>query len=208
MCGLHEYGQDHWGSCVESNHGFRCAHDDSRRCRRGFGVSDTNWLRRLLPYCAENRRAVALVVVGAIGATGAETVAPLIVRTIVDDVAIAGRRSLTPFLVMLSILGVLGFCFGFARRWYAGMVSYGIEARLRIEIVRAMQRLTGGQQDRLCRGQVASRMFSDVVTELWVSSGHSHPGLEHGGGPGRVWEGAAGLVRFREAGPCGTESRD
>lgn len=118
--------------------------------------------RRLFGYFARHRRALILAGLGAVGASIAETAAPLLVRRIVDDAGHVGNDTLTGWLAVLVIVGVLGFALGFARRWYAGSLSYGVDSDLRNEIFRVLHRLDGKQQDSLRRGQLLGRATSDI----------------------------------------------
>jgi ABC-type multidrug transport system fused ATPase/permease subunit len=121
------------------------------------------WIRRLSGYCWRWRRAVLLGLVGSLGVTGIAVLTPLVVRHVVDEVILAERQSLAPWLGLLVLAGLGRAGFAFLRRWYAGQFQYGLERDLRMDLFRSLQYLDGAQQDRLRTGQVVSRSASDVT---------------------------------------------
>ncbi len=122
-----------------------------------------DWIRRLCGYCWRSRRAVLLGSVGSLGVTGIAVLTPLVVRQVVDEVILAERQPLAPWLGLLVLAGVARGMFAFLRRWYIGNVQYGLEYDLRMDLFRSLQHLDGAQQDRLRTGQVVSRSASDVT---------------------------------------------
>ncbi|MEQ7007500.1 ABC transporter ATP-binding protein [Actinopolymorpha sp. B17G11] len=121
------------------------------------------WIRRLTGYCWRSRRAVLLGLVGSLGVTAIAVLTPLVVRQVVDEVILAERQPLAPWLGLLILAGVGRGVFAFLRRWYVGNVQYGLEYDLRMDLFRSLQHLDGAQQDRLRTGQVVSRSASDVT---------------------------------------------
>ncbi len=121
------------------------------------------WIRRLVAYCWRSRQAVLLGLVGSLGVTGVAVLTPLVVRQVVDEVILAERQPLAPWLGLLVLAGVGRAGFAFLRRWNGGKVHYGLEYDLRMDLFRSLQYLDGAQQDRLRTGQVVSRSASDVT---------------------------------------------
>jgi ATP-binding cassette, subfamily B, bacterial len=121
------------------------------------------WIRRLARYCWRSRQGVLLGLVGSLGVSGIAVLTPLAVREVVDEVIIAERQPLAPWLGLLVLAGVGRAGFAFLRRWYAGTFQYGLEYDLRVDLFRSLQHLDGAQQDRLRTGQVVSRSASDVT---------------------------------------------
>ena len=121
------------------------------------------WIRRLCVYCWRSRQAVLFGLVGSLGVSGVAVLTPLVVRQVVDEVILAKRQPLAPWLGLLVLAGVGRAGFAFLRRWYAGKFQYSLEYDLRMDLFRSLQYLDGAQQDRLRTGQVVSRSASDVT---------------------------------------------
>ncbi|WP_157181540.1 ABC transporter ATP-binding protein [Actinopolymorpha alba] len=123
---------------------------------------NSGWIRRLLAYCWRSRRSVLLAISASLGAAGIAALTPLLVRQIVDEVILAGRQSLAPWLFLLVLAGVGTLAFSLADRWYSGRVGFDVEYTLRTNLFESLQFLDGAQQDRLRTGQLVSRATSDV----------------------------------------------
>jgi ATP-binding cassette subfamily B protein len=120
-------------------------------------------LRRLVGYCLRHRGdlvgAFAAALVGSVIAAGV----PLVVREVVDDVVAGGAQSVTPYVWLLVVAGVVRFAAGFTRRYLAGRLSLDVQYDLRNDVAVALSRLDGRGQDRTQTGQVVSRSISDVT---------------------------------------------
>ncbi|GAA5015328.1 ABC transporter ATP-binding protein [Actinopolymorpha pittospori] len=127
-------------------------------------VGQSAWLRRLAGYCWRHRTALILGLTGSVVGSAVAALSPLIVREIIDEVVLARRQPLLPWLALLVGAGLGRFAASFVRRYFVGRVHIGVDYALRIDVFEALQRLDGKQQDRLRTGQVVSRAISDVTT--------------------------------------------
>ena len=84
----------------------------------GGQSSDAGWLRRLIGYCLRYRRTVLLAFGGSLGAVALNAVTPLIVRQVIDNVIMAAKEPLLPWILALLAIGVARFGLGYLRRYY------------------------------------------------------------------------------------------
>ncbi|HET9770726.1 MAG TPA: ABC transporter transmembrane domain-containing protein, partial [Acidimicrobiia bacterium] len=119
------------------------------------------WMRRMRPLMRRHRRTMVLALVGAVVGMVATVFGPLVLRTLIDDVA-AGRPVPAAGIAALIGLGVVRFGAAFVRRLYAGRVSYDVEYDLRNAVYEHLARLDFAAHDRLETGQAMSRAGSDV----------------------------------------------
>lgn len=87
---------------------------------------------------------------------------PLVERQVIDNVVVAHRHSLTPYLIVLLAAGVAIFATAFVRRYAGGRLSLDVQYDLRDEVFSTIERLDGARQDQVSAGQVVSRAISDV----------------------------------------------
>ena len=121
------------------------------------------WIRRLWPFLAAHGRDAAVAFgISVIGVGLIQGSTPWVARRIVDDVLIAHRQSLAPWLSLLVLFGVLNFISGYVRRYYGGRVSLDVQYDLRTAIYERLQRLDFAQHDEMETGQIVSRSSSDV----------------------------------------------
>ncbi len=119
------------------------------------------WMRRMRPLMRRHRRTMVLALAGAVVGMVATVFGPLVLRTLVDDVA-AGRPVPAGGIAALVGLGVVRFGAALVRRLYAGRVSYDVEYDLRNAVYEHLARLDFAAHDRLETGQAMSRAGSDV----------------------------------------------
>ena len=120
------------------------------------------WLRRLLPFLMAHRRNVLVAFGISIAGQAVAALTPIIEQHIVDDVVIAHRRPLAPWLTLLIAAGVFGFVAAYVRRFVGGRVSLDVQFDLRNAVYERLQRLDFASHDKLQTGQLVSRASSDV----------------------------------------------
>ena len=120
------------------------------------------WLRRLLPFLMAHRRNVFIAFGVSIAGQAVAALTPIIEQHIVDDVVIAHRRPLAPWLTLLIAAGVFGFFAAYVRRFVGGRVSLDVQFDLRNAVYERLQRLDFASHDQLQTGQLVSRASSDV----------------------------------------------
>jgi ATP-binding cassette subfamily B protein len=121
------------------------------------------WLRRLAGHVLAHRRDLVLGVAGAIVASLAQVAAPLVERTIVDNVLVAHRAPLAPWLGLLVGLGAAGFAGAYLRRYLGGRVALAVQYDLRNAMHDHLQRLDFATLDRMPTGQLVARANSDTT---------------------------------------------
>lgn len=127
-------------------------------------VQDPNaWLRRLVGYCLRQRRAVVMAYGAALVAAVAAAALPLVLRHVVDRVALPESLVLAPWIALLAGVGAVRFGASYLRRISSGKVSLGVQYDLRNDVLSSLLRLGGRSQDDLHTGEVVSRSISDVT---------------------------------------------
>ena len=99
----------------------------------------------------------------AVAGTAIASFAPLVQKTIIDDVITAKTASLTPWLLVLVGFGLLRFRLAFVRRLRGGRIALDVQHDLRTAIFRQLQRLDFAKHDELQTGQLVSRANSDIT---------------------------------------------
>ncbi len=100
---------------------------------------------------------------GAALAGGAISAAvPAVERQIIDQVIVAHRQPLAPWLALMGVLAVATFGLAHIRRFVGGRVSLDIQFDLRNAIFDQLQRLDSARHDEMQTGQLVSRANSDV----------------------------------------------
>jgi len=120
------------------------------------------WVRRLGRAMLVYRRNLYLAFGAAFLGTLVTAAVPLVERQVIDNVVVAHRQALTPYLVVLLASGVLIFGLAFVRRYFGGVLSLDVQYDLRDQVFATIESLDGERQDKLSTGQVVSRAISDV----------------------------------------------
>ena len=121
------------------------------------------WIRRLLPYLRVYRRQVLLTFGAALAGLAVTALTPVVQKVIVDDVILASRRPLGPWLAVLVAAGLFRFGAAHVRRYVGGLVALGVQYDLRNDIYARLQRLDFARHDQFHTGQLVSRAISDVA---------------------------------------------
>ena len=126
------------------------------------GTKKTGWIRRLLPFVFAHKRNVFLAFGAALVGQAVTALLPLVQKVLIDDVVIARRRALAPWLIVLLAAAALRFGLAFVRRFYGGRVALDVQYDLRNAIYDRLQRLDFARHDEFETGQLVSRANSDV----------------------------------------------
>ncbi|MGW6624968.1 ABC transporter ATP-binding protein [Nocardia sp. NPDC055002] len=122
----------------------------------------SDWIRYLTRRCLEHRRLVIVSYTGALAAALLTAALPLVVRHVVDTLS-ATAASVTPWVVLLLVIGAARFASSYARRVASSELSLGVQHDLRRDLFAALLRLNGREQAQLRTGQVVSRAITDVT---------------------------------------------
>lgn len=122
----------------------------------------SDWIRYLVRRWLEHRRLVLVSYTGALAAALLTAALPLVVRHVVDTLS-ATAASVTPWVVVLLVLGAARFGASYARRVASSELSLGVQHDLRRDLFAALLRLNGREQAQLRTGQVVSRAITDVT---------------------------------------------
>ena len=120
------------------------------------------WIRRLWPYLMAHRRDLIVSFGAAFVGLAVSAFTPVIQKIIVDDVILADRRPLAPWLALLVVAGVFRFGVAHVRRFVGGRVAFSVQFDLRNAIFERLQRLDFARHDDFQTGQLVSRAGSDV----------------------------------------------
>jgi ATP-binding cassette, subfamily B, bacterial len=113
----------------------------------------------LRPYYAR----LICIVLAAILAVTAETLIPIITKSVIDRVVVDGIRSeLVPLSLAATALGVLQAGMNFFRRWAVAGATVGMEKTIRDDLYHHLQRLEPGFHDSWQSGQLLSRATTDL----------------------------------------------
>jgi len=128
-------------------------------------------LRRLWPYIKPVRKPLLLATFATLMAMLCGLGIPLITQRIVDGPIAHRDLSTLPWLVLLVlVLGCAEAAFFYARRRLIARPAAGVEAHLRADIYRKLQRLPVSFHDRYQSGQLLSRASTDVASvRRWVA---------------------------------------
>ncbi|MEO6083865.1 MAG: ABC transporter ATP-binding protein [Umezawaea sp.] len=128
-------------------------------------------LRRLWPYIKPVRKPLLLAMCATFVAMLCGLGIPLITQRIVDGPIAHRDLSTLPWLVLLVlVLGCVEAALFYARRRLIARPAAGVEAHLRADIYRKLQRLPVSFHDRYQSGQLLSRASTDVATvRRWVA---------------------------------------
>ena len=128
----------------------------------GTRASEHRWLRRLAGYCWRYRRTVLVALAGALAATVATAVIPLVQRQIIDNVIVTQQASIWPLAGLLVLAAAVNFGGIYLRRYRGGRLSLDVQHDLRTELFTALSRLDGARQDEIRTGQLVGRSISDL----------------------------------------------
>ncbi len=120
------------------------------------------WIRRLAPWLRPHRRKVLLAFGFALLGSGIVAITPAIERQVIDNVIIAHRSALAPWIVLLVLGAVITFGAAYVRRFVGGRVGLDVQFDLRNAIYDQLQRLDFARHDQMQTGQLVSRANSDV----------------------------------------------
>ncbi|MEO9140386.1 MAG: ABC transporter ATP-binding protein [Jatrophihabitans sp.] len=119
------------------------------------------WLRLMWAQLMLHRRNVVLAFGAAVLGSAGQIVVPLIAREILDNVVIARRDALWPWLVALFGVAGVTFALAYVRRYRGGQVALGVQLDLRNAIHDHLQTLDQATLAKLPTGQLVSRANSD-----------------------------------------------
>src|SRR3954470_20421397 len=122
-------------------------------------------LARLWAFARPYRGLLALTFIGALLATLAQLVIPLVTQAVVDGpIARGDRAGLVPLLALALGFGIAEAALFFLRRWAMNIGSLQIERDLRDTLYQRLQRLPVAFHEGWSSGQLLSRATSDVST--------------------------------------------
>ncbi len=122
-------------------------------------------LWRLREYLRPYYLSLFLMIMAAILAVTAETVIPLVTKSVIDDVVVRGIRSeLLPLSIAAMALGTLQAGLNFFRRWSLASAVAGMEKTIRDDLYHHLQRLDSGFHESWQSGQLLSRATNDLAT--------------------------------------------
>src|SRR4051794_26293159 len=122
-------------------------------------------LTRLWPFARPYRGLLLLVLLGALLATLAQLVVPLVTAAVVDGpIADGDRAGLVPLLALALVFGLAEAALFFLRRWAMNASCLQVERDLRDTLYQRLQRLPVAFHEHWSSGQLLSRATSDVTT--------------------------------------------
>ncbi|SNQ49263.1 putative ABC transporter ATP-binding protein [Frankia canadensis] len=124
--------------------------------------ASVGWVRRIGRSVMVYRRNVILAFGAALLGTLVTAAVPLVERQVIDNVVVAHRHSLTPYLIVLIASAFAIFGLAFVRRYFGGVLSLDVQYDLRDQVFATIEGLDGARQDQVSTGQVVSRAISDV----------------------------------------------
>jgi ATP-binding cassette subfamily B protein len=136
--------------------------------RTGTTGKRGGWIRRMLPFVLRQRGSLVRTFVAGLVWAGVSTTVPAVERHVVDDVILSSRSPLAPWLLVLFVLGVVGFAAARTRRFHSSKVMLEVSYGLRGAIHRELQRLDLQAHGQLATGQLVSRANSDISLVLMV----------------------------------------
>jgi ATP-binding cassette, subfamily B, bacterial len=122
-------------------------------------------LWRLREYLRPYYLRLFLIITAAISAISAETVIPLLTKSVIDSAVVRGIRSeLVPLGIAAMALGLLQAGLNFFRRWAASGTVTGVEKTIRDDLYHHLQLLEPAFHDSWQSGQLLSRATTDLST--------------------------------------------
>jgi len=105
---------------------------------------------------------VSIALGGALLATLATAVIPLVQRQIIDNVIVTHRQSIWPLAILLLVIALVNFAGIYLRRYTGGRMALDVQHDLRNDLFGALSRLDGKRQDEIHTGQLVGRSISDL----------------------------------------------
>ncbi len=99
---------------------------------------------------------------GALLATVATAMIPLVQRQIIDNVIVSHRQSIWPLAVLLLGAAAVNFAGIYLRRYTGGRLALDVQHDLRNDLFGSLSRLDGKRQDEIHTGQLVGRSISDL----------------------------------------------
>jgi ATP-binding cassette, subfamily B, bacterial len=122
-------------------------------------------LWRMREYLRPYYVGLFLMILAAVLAVTAETVIPLVTKSVIDTVVVRGIRSeLVPLSIAAMALGTLQAGLNFFRRWSVASAVAGMEMTIRDDLYHHLQRLDAAFHDSWQSGQLLSRATNDLST--------------------------------------------
>jgi ATP-binding cassette, subfamily B, bacterial len=122
-------------------------------------------LLRMREYMRPYYLTLALMITAAIVSVTAETMIPLITKSVIDGAIAHGIRSeLVPLGLAAIALGTLQAVLNFYRRWSLAGAVNGMEKTIRDDLYHHLQQLDPGFHDTWQSGQLLSRATNDLST--------------------------------------------
>ncbi len=122
----------------------------------------SSWVVRLTLLVLTHKKNASLALGASIIGMVISAIVPIVERTIVDSVVITRTQPLMPWLIVLILLGLIGFALSFVRRYAGGRLAFDVQHQIRNSIFEHLQRLDFARHDELATGQLVSRANSDV----------------------------------------------
>jgi len=127
----------------------------------GFARLRSLWRVRtyVRPYAAQMVAVAAAALLG----VGAGIIIPLVTKAVIDGpIAHGDRPGLLPLSLLALGLGTAEALLTFVRRWSQSSAALGVEAAMRSDLYRHLQRLPVSFHDRWQSGQLLSRAVTDL----------------------------------------------
>jgi ATP-binding cassette, subfamily B, bacterial len=122
-------------------------------------------LWRLREYMRPYYLTITLMITAAILAVTAETMIPLLTKSVIDGAIVHGSKGrLLPLGLAAVALGTLQAGLNFYRRWSLAGAVNGVEKTIRDDLYHHLQRLEPGFHDYWQSGQLLSRATNDLST--------------------------------------------
>ncbi len=122
-------------------------------------------LWRLREYLRPYYLRLFILIAAAVTAVTAETMIPLLTKSVIDNVVVRGiRAELVPLGIAAMALGTLQAGLNFFRRWAVSGAVTGVEKTIRDDLYHHLQRLEPAFHDSWQSGQLLSRATTDLST--------------------------------------------
>jgi ATP-binding cassette, subfamily B, bacterial len=116
-----------------------------------------------VPYLRPYRAHLVFIVISSLVSSAGMIAVPLIVKAVIDGPLTDGDgAALVPWTLLMAGIAVGEVFLAFGRRILLGILSTGLETRLRDDLYAQLQRLDVGFHDRWQSGQLLSRAMTDL----------------------------------------------